>query len=84
MVNDGLTYDGYVSGEVAAKPSKKKFTAHEKNRESWKKNAQKASDRLDNPMKKSHERKNPTSYTKRVTRFFLNVKIEGVESLRDI
>ena len=37
---------------------KKNFTAHENKRESWRENAQKASDRLDNRMKKSHERKN--------------------------
>ena len=50
LVNAGLTYDGCVSVEVALK--------HEKKRESWRENAQKASDRLDNRIKKSHERKN--------------------------
>ena len=45
--------------EVASKSSKKNFTAHEKKRESWRENARKASDRLDDRMK-SYERK--TSY----------------------
>ena len=54
MVNAGLAYDGYVSVEVASKPSKK----NEKKRESWSENAQKASDRLDDQIKKSHKRKN--------------------------
>ena len=58
LVNAGLTYDGYVSVEVATKASKKNFTAHEKKRESWRENVQKASHRLVNRMKKSHERKN--------------------------
>ena len=57
LVNVGLTYAGYINVEVATKPSKKNFTLHEKKRESGRENVQKASDRLDNRMKKSHERK---------------------------
>ena len=51
---------------------------------SWRENAQKAFDRVNNRMKKSHEKKNPANYTKRLTSFLLNVKKEGVESLREI
>ena len=58
LVNAGLAYDGYVSVETTSKSSKKNFTAHEKKRESWRENAQKASDRLGDRTKKSHERKN--------------------------
>ena len=58
LVNAELTYDGYVSVEITSKPSKKNFTAHEKKRESWRENPQKASDRFGDRTKKSHERKN--------------------------
>ena len=58
LVNAGLAYDVHVSIKVATKLSKKNFTAHEKKREPWRENAQKASDRLDNRIKNGHERKN--------------------------
>ena len=32
LANSGLTYDGYVSVDVASKPSKKNFTAHKRNK----------------------------------------------------
>ena len=65
------------------KPSKKNFTAHEKKRESWRENAQKASDRLDNRMKKSHERKNSCKLYEKCDKVFVKCeKRRGRKSAR--
>ena len=83
LVNAGLTYDGYVSVEVASKPSKMNFIAHEKKRESLRENAQKASDRLDDRVKKSHKRKNFNKLYKKDQKVFVKCeKRRGRKSAR--
>jgi len=74
LVNAGSAYDRLIATEEVQNPTKLDRNQHKKKIESWRENASKASDRLDERMKRSHAKKYSYKKYEKGDRVFVKCK----------
>jgi hypothetical protein len=74
LINAGMIADGYISIQRTCQAMESDYSSHKKITKSWRKKAKKASDKLDERMKKYHAKKHCYRIYKKGEKVFVRCK----------